>query len=244
MRRFVLALMVGAALALTAAAPVGAQYEEPPEEQPVEPRVVANITSADVEPGESVTVSAPPAFAPGSPITVNLVRARQGAGAAELASGTASETGAVSESITIPETESGVYFVYVTGVDVDGNPVVALVAIVIRNTATAAAADVETFQATAAAAPVPAAVAAAQQGVAPDTEAAVVDAVSQGAGVALSPQGTLQVRSAAGALQDADTLPRTGTSTDISQQVTIGAALLLAGTGLVLLRRRRGGFTK
>lgn len=78
---------------------------------------------------------------------------------------------------------------------------------------------------------------------APDTEAAVVDAVTDGAGVVLSPQGKLQVRTAAG-LQDASTLPTTG-SDDISKQVTVGAALLLAGTGLVMLRRRRtGGFAK
>jgi LPXTG-motif cell wall-anchored protein len=135
-------------------------------------------------------------------------------------------------------------------VDEDGNTVVALVAVVLRaGEAAPAAASVEEdgFQAAAAgpvaAAPVPAAVADVQQSVSPDIEAAVVDAVAQGAGVALSPQGTLQVRSASGAVQAASTLPTTGAN-DISQQVTIGAALLLAGTGMVLLRRRRGGFTQ
>ncbi len=264
MRRFVFAIFMGAALALFAVAPAGAQYEQPPAERPLEPRAVANVTSAEVVPGESVTVSAPPAFAPGTPFTVNFVRANQGAAADQLGSGTTSRTGSASESVIIPETEPGVYFLYITGVDADGNTVVALVPMVVRDGGAASAAAVESgafrtdpapLNVTAAnvtaanvtaanvtAAAVPTAVADVQT-VTPDVEAAVVEAVTQqGAGVALSLDGTLQVRSTAGAVQDATTLSSTDAD-DIAQQVSIGAALLLAGSGLVLLRRR-GGFTK
>jgi LPXTG-motif cell wall-anchored protein len=215
--------------------------------------VEANISDSTPQPGEAVTVTAPPVFAPGTRVVVNLARASQGATPAQLGSGTAGATGRVSESATIPAVEPGVYWLYVTGVDADGNPTVALVPVVIGGTEAAAvegdSVEGDSFEAAAVAAPVvdaatplPAAVAALQS-VEPDVEAAVLDAVADGAGVVLSPQGTLQVRTAAGAVQDADTLPVTGAS-DISQQVTIGAALLLAGTGMVLLRRRRGGFTK
>lgn len=248
-RRFAVALIGGVVLALTTGLPAWAQpyggggggtttttTTEPGGGEPEQPRVEASVSDADVTPGQTVTVTVPPVFAPGSPIVVNLARAQSGADADVLAQGTAGATGAVNESVTIPDTESGVYFLYVTGVDSDGNEVVAVTAIVIRNDAPAASVQGDT-----AAAPVPASVADLQT-VAPETEAAVVDAVTDGAGVVLSPQGTLQVRSAAGALQAADSLPRTGAD-DISQQVTIGAALVLAGTGLVLLRRRRGGFT-
>lgn len=253
MKRVALGVLAGAVLALVSGVPAWAQYggggggtttttttTEPGGGEPEQPRTVANISDDTVEPGDSVTVSVPPVFAPGTPITVNLVRAQSGADADQLASGTAGGDGSVNRSVTIPDVEPGVYFVYVTGVDTDGNPVVALVAIVVEG---AQAAAVEGAVQAAAAAPVPAGVADIQT-VAPETEAAVLDAVSGGdAGVVLSPDGTLNVRTAAG-LQDASTLPTTG-SDDISTQVTVGAALVLAGTGLVMLRRRRtGGFAK
>jgi len=249
-KRVALAFLMGAALALVTGLPAWAQYggggggttttttTEPGGGEPEQPRTEASVSDDDVEPGDSVTVSAPPVFAPGSPITVNFVRAQSGADAQQLATGTAGANGSANQSVTIPQVPDGVYFVYITGVDEDGNEVVALAAIVVRNGVAAAAA----VQGDSMAAPVPAPVAQAQ-GLAPEAEAAVVDAVTDGAGVVMSPQGQLQVRTAAG-LQDASTLPTTG-SDDISKQVTVGAALLLAGTGLVLLRRRRtGGFAK
>lgn len=245
---------MGAVLALASGVPAWAQYggggggttttttssTVPGGGEPEQPRTVANVSDDTVEPGDSITVSVPPVFAPGTPIAVNLVRAQSGADADQLASGSAGSNGSANQSVTIPDVEPGVYFVYVTGVDADGNPVVALVAIVVEGAAPAAA--VQGNSQAAAAAPVPAAVADIQT-VAPETEAAVLDAVSGGdAGLVLSPQGTLQVRTPSG-LQDASTLPTTG-SDDISTQVTVGAALVLAGTGLVMLRRRTGGFTK
>lgn len=250
MKRVALAFLMGACLALITGVPAWAQYggggggttttttstTAPGGGEPDQPRTEASVSDDDVEPGDTVTVSAPPVFAPGSPITVNLVRAQSGADAQQLATGTAGANGSASQSVTIPQVPDGVYFVYITGKDADGNDVVAMAAIVVRGGVAAPAA----VQGNAAAVPAPVAQA---QGVAPDTEAAVVDAVTDGAGVVLSPQGQLQVRTAAG-LQDASTLPTTG-SDDISKQVTVGAALLLAGTGLVVLRRRRtGGFAK
>lgn len=257
MKRLVLSLVTGALAALVLVAPASAQYggdpdappsgcpvEDPPPEDPppCHPRTDAGVSDPDVQPGDSVTVTAPPVFAPGSEVTVNLVRARNGSNANGLGTGTAGSDGAVSESVTIPDVPSGVYFLYITGEDADGNLVVAMVAIVVRPAASTAAVGGDDFQA-AAAAPVPAAVAEVQA-VSPETEAAVVEAVTEGgAGLVLSPQGELSVRSAAGALQEASTLPTTG-GDGIAEQVTVGAALVLAGTGFVLLRRRRGGFAK
>jgi len=260
-KRFVLALFMGALSALMLAAPASAQYggnppgppsgcpvEDPPPDDPppCNPRTDAGISDPDVTPGQPVTVTAPPAFAPGSQVVVNLVRARNGANAAQLATGTAGANGAVSQSVTVPDVPAGVYFMYVTGVDADGNRVVALVPIVIRGGAQAAAVQGDSVDApirTASfSAPVPAAVAEVQA-VTPKTEAAVVDAVTGGAGVVLSPEGTLSVRTPAGALQQASALPTTG-SDGIADQVTVGAALVIAGSGLVLLRRRRQGFAK
>ena len=243
MKRFVFAMLVGALL-LFAAGPASAQYEEPPDEEPQQPRTVANVSDDVVSPGDPVNVTVPPAsFAPGTPIVVQLARAQQGAGGVELATGTAGSNGAASQVVTIPATQNGVYFLYVTGVDSDGNPVVAIVAIVIEGgTATAAAVESNDFAAAAAFTTVPAPVAQVQSGLTPDTEAAVVEAVTQqGAGLVLSPEGTLNVRTPAG-VQSAGALPTTG-SDGIATQTIVGAALLLAGTGLVLLRRR-GGFAK
>lgn len=242
MKRIVFATMVGLLLLLTGV-PASAQYEDPPSEEPAQPRTVANVSDDEVAPGDPVTVTVPPVFAPGTPIVVELARAQQGAEGVELGSGTSSSDGSVSETVTTPATEDGVYFLYVTGVDADGNPVVALVAIVVSGgDATAAAVQGDSFAAAGAAAPVPAAVAEAQSGLTPDTEAAVVEAVTQqGAGMVLSPEGTLSVRTAAG-VQSAGALPTTG-SDGIATQAAVGAALFLAGTGLVLLRRR-GGFAK
>lgn len=250
-------MAVGAALVLTTGLPASAQYggggggttttapttTAPPEGGDAEqPRTIANVSDDEVAPGDPVTVSVPPVFAPGTEVSTNLARAQQGAGGVELGSPTTGSDGSVSDTVTIPATQDGVYFLYVTGVDGDGNPVVALVAIVITGgDATAAAVAGDTFAA-AAATPVPASVADVQSNLTPASEAAVVEAVTQsGAGLVLSPEGTLNVSTPEG-LQSAGTLPTTG-SNDISTQVTVGAALLLAGTGLVLLRRR-GGFVK
>lgn len=246
MKRFAFATMVGALLLLLTGAPASAQYEEPPGSEPAQPRTVANISDDVVSPGDPVTVTVPPVFAPGTPIVVELARAQQGAEGVELGSGTAGTNGGVNETVTVPATQNGVYFLYVTGVDADGNPVVAIVAIVIRDgEAAATAVEGEGFTAAgpaAASTPVPAAVAEVQSGLTPDTEAAVVEAVTQqGAGLVLSPQGELSVRTPAG-VQSASALPTTG-GDGIATQVAVGAALLLAGTGLVLLRRR-GGFAK
>ncbi|MCO8129268.1 LPXTG cell wall anchor domain-containing protein [Acidimicrobiia bacterium EGI L10123] len=250
---------MGAALVLTTGLPASAQTDPyggggggtttttttpVPGGEPEQPRTVANVSDDDVAPGDPVTVTVPPVFAPGTEVSINLARAQQDAGGVELGSPDANADGSVSDTVTIPATEDGVYFLYVTGVDTDGNPVVAIVAIVVRNgVASASAVEGESFAATAAAAaPVPAAVADVQSNVTPASEAAVVEAVTQsGAGLVLSPESTLNVRTPEG-VQAASALPTTG-SNDISAQVTIGAALLFAGTGLVLLRRR-GGFAK
>lgn len=265
MKRLVLALATGALAALLSIAPAGAQgyggnpppppppgppagcpVTDPPPANPppCHPRERATVSDSPVRPGQQVTVSTPPVFAPNTPVTVNFVRANRGAQARELAKGNAGSNGASSQQVTIPQdAQPGVYFIYVHGVDANGNPVVAMTPVVVRAAGGGAqAASVQGDRAAAVAAPVPAAVAEAQADFAPGAEAAVVDAVTDGAGLVLSPDGALNVRTPAG-LQDATTLPTTGAN-DVSQQVTIGAALLLAGTGLVLLRRRRGGFTK
>lgn len=254
MRRIALALIAGALFVVAAGAPAWAQeptYEEPPPPaDPEQPRTVANVTDTDVAPGQAVTVSAPPAFAANAPVTINLARATADGVALQLAVTRTNADGTVSHQITIPDAPPGVYFLYITGEDEDGNPTVALVAIVVGSGEPAAGASVAGDSAdapasfAAASTPVPAAVADVQSDLTPAAEAAVVEAVTQGgAGLVVSPEGTLQVRSASGKLQAAGTLATTGAN-DISQQVTVGAALLLAGSGLVLLRRRRGGFTK
>lgn len=239
-------IVVGAVLALLATAPAGAQYEQPPGEEPVQPRTVANVSDTVVSPGDPVTVSVPPVFAPGTPIVVEFARAQQGAEGVGLGSGTAGSNGSASETVTIPATQNGVYFLYVTGVDEDGNPVVALVAVVVRGgQASAVAVENDSFSAAgpaSASTPVPAPVAEVQSSLTPEVEAAVVEAVTQqGAGLVLTPQGELSVRTPQG-VQAASALPTTG-SNGIATQVAVGAALLLAGSGLVLLRRR-GGFAK
>jgi LPXTG-motif cell wall-anchored protein len=253
-RRFSLAILFGVLGALMVGAPAGAQYEQPPttpttapgEEpsgDPENPRIAAGVSDDDVQPGDTVTVTAPPAFAPGTQVTVYLARAQEGSAALALATAAVNADGSVNRTVTIPDVPAGVYYLYIVGVDEDGNERIAITAIVVRN-AQAAAASVEapapeSFESAA----VPAAVAELQPALSPAAEAAVVDAVTDGAGVVLSPaDGALSIQTPAG-LQDATTLPTTGAN-DVSQQVTIGAALLLAGTGLVLLRRRRGGFTQ
>lgn len=251
LRRIAFAVAVGAALALSTGVPASAQYggggggtttttastttttEAPPAEQP---RVIADVSDSEVAPGDPVTVTTPSVFAPGSTVTVNIVGANATAEPGELATSQATQSGAVTNTSTIPDLPPGVYFIYVTGVDSDGNPVVALVPIVIRAADTA---EATAFQA--AAAPVPAQVAEVQSDLPADTEAAIVEAVTAGdAGLLLSPEGPLSVRTPDG-VQAAGALPTTG-SDGIATQVAVGAALLLAGTGLVLMRRR--GFAK
>jgi LPXTG-motif cell wall-anchored protein len=255
-RRFAIALVVGSVLVLLTGLPASAQYggggggttttttstTTPGSDESEQPRTVANVSDDDVIPGDTVTVTVPPVFAPGTPIVIELARAQQGAEGVALASGNAGADGSVNKTVTIPATQHGVYFLYVTGVDTDGNPVVAIVAIVIRPLPGAASVEGDSFAV--ASTPVPAAVSQAQaeSGLTPATEAAVVEAVTQqGAGLVLSPQGALSVRTPAG-VQQASALPTTG-SDGIATQAVVGAALLLAGTGLVLLRRR-GGFAK
>lgn len=207
-------------------------------DDPCQPRTSAEVSDDVVEPGDPVTVSTPPAFAPNSEVTIHLVRADDGATPAVSESSTTNSTGAVSDSITIPDVDEGVYFIYVVGTDADGNRVVAIVPIVIRDgEAQAASVQGDTFQA-AGAAEVPAAVAEVMPDLSQEAEAAVVDAVASGSsGLVLSPDGTLNVRSPEGGLQSASSLPTTGN--DVSGPVTAGAALILAGTGLVLMRRRK-----
>lgn len=261
MKRLVLALTMGVLSALLLVAPASAQYggeppppppsDPPPDGCPVEdpppadpppcnPRAEADVSDPEVQPGDPITVTTPPVFAPGSPITVNIVRANDTAQPGELASGTASSDGRVSNTSTVPDLPPGVYFIYVTGTGPDGNPVVALVPIVVRAANTAqVAGDSAAF--TAAASPVPAQVAEVQADLSTATEAAIVEAVTaRDAGLLLSPEGQLNVRTAQG-VQRAGSLPTTG-SDGIATQVAVGAALLLAGTGLVLMRRK--GFVK
>lgn len=262
MKRLVLALTTGVLSALLLVAPASAQtepnyggnpggcsVEDPPpaEAPPCLPRAAADVADPEVQPGDPITVTTPPVFAPGSPITVNIVRANDTSQPGQLASGTASSDGRVSNTSTVPDLPPGVYFVYVTGVGADGNPVVALVPIVVRageSTAAAvqgATARAFTVQSGAAAAPVPAQVAEVQADLSTAAEAAIVEAVTAGdAGLLLSPEGQLNVRTAQG-VQQAGSLPTTG-SDGIATQVAVGAALLLAGTGLVLMRRK--GFVK
>ena len=255
MKRLVLALTTGVLSALLLVAPASAQtdpnyggnpggcsVEDPPpaDVPPCLPRAAADVADPNVQPGDPITVTTPPVFAPGSPITVNIVRANNTAQPGQLGTGTAASDGRVSNTSAVPDLPPGVYFVYVTGTGADGNPVVALVPIVVRAATTAqVAGDSAVF--TAAAAPVPAQVAEVQADLSTATEAAIVEAVTAGdAGLLLSPEGQLNVRTAQG-VQQASTLPTTG-SDGIATQVAFGAALLLAGTGLVLMRRK--GFVK
>lgn len=263
MKRLVLALTTGVLSALLLVAPAAAQtgpyggnpppppppgppegcpVEDPPPDPvpPCNPRVEADVSDSEPSPGDTVTVTTPPVFAPGSAITVNIVRANNTAQSGQLATGTATGAGQVSETVTIPDVPPGVYFVYVTGTGPDGNPVVGLVPIVVRAAnAAQVAGDSAVF--TASAAPVPAQVAEVQADLSTAAEAAIVEAVTAGdAGLLLSPEGQLNVRTAQG-VQQAGSLPTTG-SDGIATQVAVGAALLLAGTGLVLMRRK--GFVK
>lgn len=264
MKRLVLALTLGVLSALLLVAPASAQYggnpppAGPPEGCPVtdpppadpppcSPRAQAEVSDSDVRPGDPVTVTTPPVFAPGSRITVNIVRANQGESARQLATGTAATDGRVSNTSDMPDLPPGVYFIYVYGTGPDGEPVVALVPVVVRaGESTAAAVEAGTaraltVQGNAVSAPVPVQVAEVQTDLPVDAEAAIVEAVTAGdAGLLLTPEGQLNVRTAKG-VQQAGSLPTTG-SDGIATQVAVGAALLLAGTGLVLMRRR--GFAK
>lgn len=270
MKRLVLALVMGALLVLAPVSPASAQYggnpppEEPPagppegcpvedpppaDPPPCNPRATADVSDSTVRPGDEITVSTPPVFEPGTTVTINMVRAQRSASASELGTETADADG-VDASVTIPDVPPGVYFIYVYGTGPDGSPVVAMTPIVVRGGPAAAAQGVDdvsvqgdaVYAAAAAAAPVPVQVAEVQGAVSPEVEAAVVDAVASGGRAVLSPEGTLNVRTAAG-VQRASALPTTG-SDGIATQVTIGAAMLFAGTGLVLLRRRKGAFVK
>jgi len=258
-KRFLVILAMVAGTATLIAQPASAQYgggDEPTESgcttdtgEPCQPRATATVSDDVVQPGDATTVSTPPVFAPGSPVTINLVRVDPGASPDLSESSTTDSSGAAGESITIPDVESGVYFIYVVGLDADGNRVVAIVPIVIENASAAVqsgsaqseSAQTDSVQGddlqAASAAPVPAAVAEVQTDLSTDTEAAIVDAVVAGdTGLALAQDGTLNVRTPQGT-QAASALPTTGS--DISGYVTAGAALLLAGTGLVLMRRRK-----
>lgn len=262
MKRFLLALTTAACLSLLVAGPASAQYgggDEPPPsgcpdgtDGPCEPRAPATVSDADVAPGESITVSTPPVFAPGSEVTVNLIHVDRGETPVLSETGTTNAEGAAGSSITIPDVGSGVYFVYVVGLDEDGNRIVAIVPIVIRNATAAASVEGDSTQSqaapddatqsgsfeTAAAEPVPAAVASVQTDLDADTEAAIVDTVASGnSGLVLADDGTLNVRTPEGATQAAGALASTGN--DVSGPVTAGAAMILAGTGFVLLHRRK-----
>lgn len=262
MKRLVLALTMGVLSALLLVAPASAQTDyggnpppttSPPTTPPADcsvncfPRATANVADTVLQPGSPVTITTPPVFAPGSPITVNIVRAGLGQSATQLDTGDAADDGRASNTSTVPALPPGVYFMYIEGTGPNGNPVIALVPVIVRAAdATSAGVEVAGVQAAAvpdatAAAPVPAQVAEIQADLPADTETAIVEAVTAGdAGLLLSPEGQLNVRTAQG-VQQATALPTTG-SDGIATQVAVGAALLLAGTGLVLMRRR--GFAK
>lgn len=186
-------------------------------------------------------MSASGIFKPGSTVSVNIVHIGPAGTAQVLKSVIADGNGAVSTSATIPSgSDTGIYFIYLEGIDVNGNRVVALVPIVVRSAPAGAAqsgSQSAAVEANSVQAVAPAEVTEVQQDLSPKAEAAVVEAVSAGqAGLVLSPQGRLEVRTANGTVE-ASSLASTGR--DLQTPATIGAALVLAGTGLVLLRRRK-----
>ncbi len=259
MKRLVLTLALGTALALLGLVPASAQTYEavaavaarprPPRrrrdaqsggDSPCQPRTTATASDPVVTPGQTITVTTPPAFAPGSAVTVNWVHVDESSTASTLKETTANSSGAADTGVTIPNVPPGVYFLYLTGVDADGNTTVALVPIVVRGSSAAtgeqAAAQPAAAQ-TAGAGPVPAQVAEVQQDLSPKVEASVVEAVSAGdAGLVLTPDRQLSVRTPQGT-QSVQSLATTGR--DLTTPITVGSALVLAGTGLVLLRRRK-----
>ena len=212
--------------------PAGCPVTNPPPANPppCKPRRDASVDPDRARPGQQATVSVPDGtLAPGSNYRVVLTRVQPNStDHVVVPSATADPDGSASSTFTVPALPPGVYLVWIHGVDSNGNPVVAMTGFVIQGVGTAAAAPVSSSST-----PRPAAVEAALNSVSPDDVATVANGNGS---LVVTPNGLLQVR---GAQTDAD--PRfSRTGADLQGPMTAGMALLIAGGGLVLLRRRPG----
>lgn len=137
--------------------------------------------------------------------------------------------------MTVPaSTADGVYILYIHGEDANGNPVVAIVPIVIEGGAQAAS----TGSVAAAGVTPPPQVQALQASMSAGAAADAAEAVSAGDGELVVKGNAIEVRAADSvAAPSQRSLSTTGTN--VAGPITAGIALILAGAGLVILRRRQ-----
>ena len=243
MKKLLMSAAITAAL-LLGASPAYAEHEdghyaEPPAEcdtstDACQPAAEAEASDESVEPGEPVTVSTSGGtFAEGTTVEVGIYG--EDGVVFQVEGVTVNADGSVSYTLTVPEgTPDDVYVLYIHGVDANGNPVVAMVDLVVLPGATTSGGF------TASGVTAPAAVVAASAAMPADQRADAVGAVADGTGtVVLNNAGELELRTAASAAAptvSGGNLSRTGSS--IAGPVTAGIALVLVGGGMVILRRR------
>ena len=218
--------------------PEGCPPQDPPRDAPCHPRARGNASKEEVRPGDEVIVSAPAGtFAPNSDVVVTLNRVRRGAPVHTFGTFKSNSNGSFSLEVTIPAgTEPGVYVIQMHGTDDEGDPVTALAPIVVRNANTTAA-DVRgaTFT-NSGDSGLPADLA-----MSPAEEAAAVAAVANGGTLAVTDDGIVAT---GGSKPKVAAAGLSTTGADLAAPITVGAALVLTGAGLVILRRRQHALVK
>lgn len=238
-------LVVAACALLLVGTPAYAQYgppegcppQDPPPENPppCHPRRRANVSDHSVQPGQTVVVSVPAGtFDPGSDVTASMTRVRSGSPNHSVGAGKADGDGSAEIDALIPDAPRGVYLIWLSGEDANGNPITALAAVVlVPEAAATGVAEPTAFDG-----PVPPAVTEVQQSFPRAAEPSTVAAVQSGATPSIDDSGRLSVRGAT-AVRAASL---SGTGTNIEYPLTVAAVLILVGTGLVL--RRRAGASR
>lgn len=217
--------------------PAGCPPQNPPTDAPCHPRARANVSDDNVAPGETVTVSTENGtFEGGSDLDIRLSRVRRGSPTFDLGTDVADADGGMSQDVVIPQVPNGVYVIWVHGVDENGDPVTALVPIVIKGPNTDAPGATASK-----AGPPPVAVLGVQT-VSPAAETAAIAAVANGAALSVA-NGSLEVVGG-NAKPKVAAAGLSTTGADLAAPVTVGGALLLTGAGLLVLRNRRRATAK
>lgn len=219
---------------------------------------VGEVSVEQAQPGDPVTVQAPPVFAPGSPVRLVLVRARIGEGGSQVATATANTDGGSNADFTVPSVAPGVYFVVTFGTRPDGSAIRVVSVLIILPTPGTAAASTQAAGGPAggqaptsgsassagagpagakvpspglqvAAADIPADVRALQAPAAVE-EAVFVEALAANAGVSIA-DGKLAVARSP--------LPSSAEESGMTGSFAVALAAALVGGGLVTLRARR-----
>ena len=214
--------------------PEGCPPQNPPEDAPCHPRARANVSDDEVETGDEVTVSTEDdTFEEGSDAEVWMSRVRRGSPVHSLGTAVVRADGSVIHTFVVPAVEDGVYLVWIHGVDENGNPVTPIAAIVVdADDNQAAATGVNSSSVD------PPDAVASLQTVSPAAEAAAVEAVANGATLSVD-NGSLEVLGGSTSKPKVAASGLSTTGADLAAPITVGAALLLTGTGLLLLRNRR-----